>query len=170
MIENIVTDLTLEDLLRGKWLNEKDRVIISNNELECVRVGKSESLGQMQLVAVLVTGQIQPGPIIDADCVDDQRISLPLSYRISVPRRIVPGIRRMIAAIGVDQAKDMLRLAEDRNDIRALNNHAGMRSRCHSRRPRRQTLRIGILGMIDLLISLGCIGCQNELLSGQRVL
>ena len=58
MIENIVTDLAFEDFLRCKWLHEKYRIIVSNDELECVRVGQSESFRQVQLVAVLVTGQI----------------------------------------------------------------------------------------------------------------
>ncbi len=33
------TDLALEDFLRRKWLHEEDRIIISHDELECVRVG-----------------------------------------------------------------------------------------------------------------------------------
>src|SRR4029453_5859766 len=38
VIVNIVTDLAFEDFLRRKWLHEKDRIIISHDELECVRV------------------------------------------------------------------------------------------------------------------------------------
>src|SRR5262245_22344927 len=38
VVVNIVTDLALEDFLRGKWLDEKNRIIISHDELECVRV------------------------------------------------------------------------------------------------------------------------------------
>src|SRR5215475_1152489 len=38
VVVNIVTDLALEDFLRGKWLHEKNRIIISHDELECVRV------------------------------------------------------------------------------------------------------------------------------------
>src|SRR5262249_36044804 len=89
MIVNIVTDLALEDFLRGKWLHEKDRIIISHDELEGVRVRKSESLGQMQLVAVLVTCAVEPGALVDANCIDDQSVALPLPNRISVPGRIV---------------------------------------------------------------------------------
>src|SRR5262245_38300084 len=169
MIVNIVTDLTLEDFLRRKWLHEKDRIIISHDELECVRIRQSETLGQVQFVAMLMTCTVEPGALVDANCIDDQSVALPLPNRISVPCRIVFRIGRMIAAIGVNQTENMLRLAKDCDDIGTLNNHRWMRSCRHSRRAWWQTLRIRILCMIDVLISLCSVWCQDELFSRQRV-
>src|SRR2546425_3474788 len=92
MIEDIVTDLALEKLLRRKWLDEKDRVLIRRYELECIRIGQSEPLGHVQLVAVLMTGAIEPRAIVDADGVHYQGVSYPLTGRVSIPRRIVLGV------------------------------------------------------------------------------
>src|SRR5262245_41905141 len=76
----------------------------------------------------------------------------------------------MIAAVCVDQPKDMLRLAEDSDNVGTLNDHGRMRSRGHPGWTGGQALRIGILGVIDVLISLRSVWCQNELFTGQRVL
>ena len=76
----------------------------------------------------------------------------------------------MIAAIRVNQPKDMLGFAHDRYDIRALHDHCRMRSRCHSSRARRQALRIRIPGMIDLLVPLRREGREYDLLTGQHIL
>src|SRR5262249_52945368 len=103
VIVNIVTDLPPEDFLRAKRFDEKDRIIISDDELQCVRVRESESLGQVQFVAVLMTCTVEPGVIVDADCIDDERISFPFANRISVPCRIILGIWRMITPIRINQ-------------------------------------------------------------------
>src|SRR5262245_64498728 len=76
----------------------------------------------------------------------------------------------MTTAIRIDQPENMLRLTEDCDDIRTLNNHCWMGPCRHSCGAWRQALRIRILGMIDILISLSSIWCQDELLSRQRVL
>src|SRR5438045_3783508 len=47
MIENIVANLAPENFLRGKWFCEKDRICISNDVLESVRIRQSESLRQV---------------------------------------------------------------------------------------------------------------------------
>src|SRR5262249_14211559 len=118
---------------------------------------------------MLMTCTVEPGALVDANCIDDQSVALPLPNRISVPSRIVFRIGRMIAAIGVNQSKNMLGLAEDCDDIGTLNNHRWMRPRRHSRRAWWQALRIRILCMIDVLISLSSVWCQDELFSRQCV-
>src|SRR5215471_16267402 len=118
---------------------------------------------------MLMTCTVEPGAVVDADCIDDQSVALPLPKRISVPGRIVFRIGRMISAIGVYQSENVFRLAEDCDDIGTLKNHRWMRPCSHSRRAWRQALRIRILCMIDVLISLSSVWCQDELFSRQRV-
>src|SRR5689334_11627039 len=118
---------------------------------------------------MLMACTVEPGALVDADRIDDQSVALPLPNRISVPGRIVFGIGRMISPIGVDQSENMLRLAEDCDDIGTLNNHRWMRPCRHSRRAWWQALCIRILCMIDVLISLSSVWCQDELFSKQRV-
>src|SRR5436309_605540 len=53
VIQNVVANLAPEDFLCGKWFYEEDRICISDNVFERVRVGESESFGQVQFIAVL---------------------------------------------------------------------------------------------------------------------
>src|SRR2546425_6093191 len=131
VIEKVVTNLAPENFLRRKWFYEEDRIIISNDVLERIGVRQPESLGQVQLVAVFVTIGVEPGSIVDADGVRHQCVSLPFAHGVPVPRRIVVGVWRMIAAIRIDQSEDMLGFAENCHNVGALNNHGGMGSCDH---------------------------------------
>src|SRR3989442_7631725 len=75
----------------------------------------------------------------------------------------------MAAAIGVDQSKDMLGLAQHGHNVRTLDDHGRMGPGDHSCGTGRQALSVGILGMVDFFIPLGAMKCEDELLAGQEI-
>ena len=65
--------LALDGQRHGPGLREEFWIIKGNRPLDVVRVDLLESLDQMQLIAVLVPGRVEPSAVIHICCVDDQR-------------------------------------------------------------------------------------------------
>ena len=103
----------------GPGLREKLGIFEGDSPLEVVIVDPLEFFNQMQLVAVLMAGRVEPGPVVEPDGVHDQRISIPLADGIPKPGGV--HFFGMVASVRVNEAKRVLILEQDGRHRRSLN-------------------------------------------------
>ena len=75
-------ELNGEGLLIGAGIDNCD------NLLQGRKIGPSVTLDRVKLLRVRVALEIKPGPFIEADGIDDQRIVFPMPDGVSIPRRV----------------------------------------------------------------------------------
>src|ERR1700682_2993402 len=101
------------------WLGVSLGVIDGDLNAQMPEVGACEALGDMHRVAVGMTCVIQPAPVVESSGIDNQRVSLPLTSRITIPGR-----QRdfgTAAAIHENLPKVSHLLVKDSDDVRSLN-------------------------------------------------
>src|SRR5579871_495728 len=90
----------------GPRLGKKLGILERDRPFDGVIVHLLKPLDQMQLVAVLVARRIEPGAIVHADGVHDQRVSLPVPDRVAEPGWVY--VLGMAAPVGMNDAEGVL--------------------------------------------------------------
>src|SRR5262249_5582476 len=96
------------------------RIIDRELQINVAEIRTVESLDDVQGVAVRMAAIIEPRLFLDADSIDDQRISFPFADRVSVPRwvplgRQWPSIGEYLSVgmVGLEQHHEQSRLVDD---------------------------------------------------------
>jgi hypothetical protein len=156
--------LALDGERDGPWFGVKLGILEGHGPFDIVFVDLLKALDQMQLIAVLMAGGIEPSAIVQADRIDDQRVAIPVADGISEPGGVQ--IFGMAAAIGVDDSEGALILEEDSHHRRRLHDlerhDAGLDS---SRRADRQALRERIIDLVFFLEKIGSIRRKRRLMA-----
>src|SRR5579864_758836 len=63
-------------------------VVDDDLQLQRVMVDPPVTLREMQLLAARVSPRVRPKPVVEADCVDNERVPLPMADRIPKPARV----------------------------------------------------------------------------------
>src|SRR5215813_2480406 len=98
----------------GEYLRVLDRHLIR----DVVAIERGEALNQMQLLAVKVSGTVEPCFVVEVDVVDDERVAFPAAARVAHPP--VDVAWRMLRPVGVDGACGMHVLEQHRDHVRCL--------------------------------------------------
>src|SRR6267143_2452549 len=110
-----------------------------------------------------MASRVEPRPVVEPDGVHEQRVSLPLADEIPKPCGV--NILGMTASVRVNDAKRVLILEKDSRHGWGLNDLERHDSRLNaSGRTDRQTLRQGIVDLVLLLETLGCVRCERRLM------
>src|SRR3977135_1747495 len=106
-----------------------------------------------------MASRVEPGPVVEPDGVHEQRVSFPLADGIPKPRGV--HIHGMTASVRVNDAKRVLVLEKDGRHGWGLTD-LELHDSClnPSCRTDRQTLRQGIVDLVLLLETLGCVRCE----------
>ena len=64
---------------------EHFRVLDRDGVVDVIGIGQRVALDDVQRVAVEVAGAIEPGPVVELDQVDDERVSFPMAARVAQP-------------------------------------------------------------------------------------
>jgi len=156
--------LALNGQSDGPGLGIKFGILEGDRPLDVVVIDLLKALHQMQLIAVLVAGRVEPGAVVEPDCIDDKSVAFPMTDGIAKPGRV--RILGMAATVGVDDAEGALILEEQGHDCGSLNDlerhEAGLDS---SRRPDGQTLRQRIIDFVFFLKEIGGIGRKGRLMA-----
>src|SRR5262245_51190086 len=71
----------------GPWLRVRFRIVDRNFDFEAPEVRPAESLCDFRSIRQRIADDIQPTLIDETTRLDDERISVPSSYRVSIPPR-----------------------------------------------------------------------------------
>jgi len=102
----------------GPGFREKFRILECYGPLDAIVVELSELFNQVQLVAMLMAGRVEPGAVIQADGIHDQRVPFPFAGGIPEPGCV--HILGMAASIHIDNSERALVLKKDGNHGRRL--------------------------------------------------
>jgi len=156
--------LALNGQRDGPRLGIKLGILECHRPLDVVFIDRLKALHQMQLIAVLVAGRVEPSTIVEPDCVDDQSVAFPMTDGIAKPGLV--RILGMAATVSVDDAEGALILEEEGHDCGSLNDLERHKTGLDSaRRPDGQTLRQGIVDFVFFLKEIGGIGRKGRLMA-----
>lgn len=156
--------LTLDGQSNGPGLGIKLRIFEGDCPLDVVFINPLEALGQMQLIAVLMAGRIDPGAVIQPDRIDHQGAAFPVSDGVAKPRRVE--IFWMASAVGVNDAEGALVLKQDSGYSGRLNNlERHETSLDASGRADGQTLRQRVVNLVFFFEEVRSIGRKWRLVT-----
>src|SRR6516165_2719046 len=89
-------------LLNSPWLGVDFGVVDGVLDLQMPEIGTPEAFNDVEGIAVRATAAGKIGPIVEAICIDYQRVAVPFSDGVSPPGGI--GIFRKLASIHEDLA------------------------------------------------------------------
>lgn len=152
----------------GPGLGVKLGVFERDRPLDVVFVNLLKTLDQMQLIAMLMAGCIEPGAVVEPDRIDYQGVAFPVANGVAKPSGV--WIFRVVAPIGIDNSKRPLVLKQDGRYGRRLHNlerhDAGLNS---SRRADGQALRQRIVDFVFLFEEVGGIYARGPCGSSKRL-
>src|SRR6185503_661188 len=68
-------------------LGERARIVDRHDALQGVVVGPREALDEVQFLRVWRSCAVEPEPVVEADGIDDEGRTLPVTDRVAEPRR-----------------------------------------------------------------------------------
>src|SRR5207237_9570814 len=83
--------------LRGPRLGVRARIIHGHFESEVAFIDARPALDDVQLLRVRIAPVVEPRLVVEADRVDDERVTLPSADRVAPPRRIA--LIRMLPSV-----------------------------------------------------------------------
>src|SRR5690606_21625096 len=107
----VLLPMAVEDHAQRPRARIDFRVFEGRRVLDRGAVEEPPALDDVELIAVIVPGTIEPGSSVEADAVDDQRVAFPRSARISHPQ--VVEVVRMLRAVRMDRTRRMAELLDD---------------------------------------------------------
>src|SRR4029079_7797069 len=120
----------------------RERLRIGNRRFvaEDVRRRARVALGDLQLIAVEVAGPIEPGAVVEAGRLDDERLALPVADRLAHPR--IDGRWTRILEVDVSHRARVLIREED--GARALQDLERLRHVVRARHAWQVALDLGV--------------------------
>src|SRR5262245_44911773 len=110
-----------------KWFSKENRIVVRDGVLECVVVDLFETFGQMEFVAVFVSGRIEPAALVDSDRIHDESVAFPFRRRVSHELGpVIAEILRMFC-VEIKQSPGRLILKQRANDFWSLEEVNGER-------------------------------------------
>src|SRR6476661_7867962 len=98
----------------------------------------------MQLVAVLKSIAVEPGPVINANRIHDERVSFPVSNGMSHEGGVLLDVFRMFGSVGVNQPVNKVIFKQDRHSAGILHDLKRRRSSQRSRWTRRKAKAVRV--------------------------
>src|SRR4030095_15816030 len=91
--------------LNGEGLRIGARIGDGGHDLELAELGARIPLDGLELLRVRMADEVEPEEIVEPDRLDDERVALPVTDRVAVPRGLL--VVGMLAAIHEDLPEAM---------------------------------------------------------------
>src|SRR5262245_12453974 len=129
---------------------EHARILDGHFICDVVAIEWREALDQVQLLAVKISGAVEPRLVVEVDDVDDERVAFPSPARVAHPP--VDVAWRMLRPVGVDRARRMHVLEQHRDAIGCLKDLKWVRHVHDSRDARQIALALRVRARAVLIV------------------